>query len=428
MCAVGAGSTIAKRLSRLLTCAAFALAGGCAGSQTDAKPPCAPSPNAPPPTFELDREGLLQRGASPALVGKLEASRFRYFRMLAEPFEQKVCRALEHRSNSFPVSAVHGDAHVEQFVVTADTYGLEDFDRSGMGPPALDVVRYAASLHVACSDVAWPCDADAAVDRFLSTWRDALEKRPEPRKPPAVVERIRAKAPASREAWLAWADGLMVPLPPPTESAVKREWQHFADAMRGMRPDTPTGTFDVVRVGSLSMGFGSALEQKFLLRIAGPTPAPDDDRIVEAREGASPPSSQSCVWRPSYGESLILMFTAIMSRRMPDIHGFVPLLGGPQRFWLQDWDPGYQELSLRDLQSQAELEELAIDAAEQLGGHAWSKFPEILLRSQMPARREAFDASRPELIELSRELAAESNAAWERFRGGGAAAPVNASR
>ena len=30
--------------------------------------------------------------------------------------------------------AVHGDAHIEQFVVTDDSYGLEDFDQAGYGP------------------------------------------------------------------------------------------------------------------------------------------------------------------------------------------------------------------------------------------------------------------------------------------------------
>lgn len=403
---------------RLFLIAVLSLTTACSATTTATTEASDPGSSTRLTTFDLDRADLLRRGASPALLAKLEGSRFRYFRMLADPFEQRVCAAFADRNNIFPLSVVHGDPHVEQFVVTAATYGLEDFDDSGMGPPVLDIVRYAASLHVACSEVSWPCSGDAAVERFLIAWRAALARPPEQGAPPAVVERLRARSPASREAWVAWADGLMVPLSPSVEATVEREWRTFGRDMHVMRPETPARWFDLVRAGSLSMGFGSALEQKFLVRIAGPTPAPEDDLIVEAREGMFAPSSRSCVWRPSYGESMILMFTAVLSRRMPEIHGFVPLLGGPHRFWLQDWDPGYQELSLRELKSQAELEELAVDAANQLAGHAWSKFPQVLLTYQMHARRQAFDASRPDLAKVARDLAAESNAAWERFRAG----------
>jgi uncharacterized protein (DUF2252 family) len=37
-------------------------------------------------------------------------------------------------------------------VVTDDDFGLADFDSAGYGPAIVDLVRYAASLHLACRE------------------------------------------------------------------------------------------------------------------------------------------------------------------------------------------------------------------------------------------------------------------------------------
>lgn len=366
-------------------------------------------------SFDLDKAELRKNGAAPELIEKLDRSRLRYFRMLAEPFERRTCEAFRNRSEILPVTAIHGDAHIEQFVVTTGTYGVEDFDRAGFGPAVVDLVRYSASIQVACSEVGWPCDGQAVTERFLNTYREALEHMPKPSSAPQVVQRLRIKAPSSRGNWLDWADKLVEPLPANIEADVRRGWAPFSGQLAAIHPDWPVGTFDIRRVGALSMGFGSALERKVLLRIEGPTANRDDDLIVEAREGLAP-NEGSCVLRASYGESLVLMFMSILSRRMPEIHGFASLPGTSRRFWVQSWDPGYQELSLRDVQSQADLEEVVVDAAEQLGGHLWTKFPEALRLYQRYAQMEAFDATRAEVVVLARTLALESNAAWERFR------------
>ena len=373
-----------------------------------------PAPASEAASFAVDREALLRAGASADLVTKLAASRMHYFRMLAEPFEVRTCNAFSDDAPMLPIIAVQGDAHVEQFVVTEATYGLEDFDRAGFGPAVVDLVRYGASLHVACSDVTWPCDPEAAIETFLTAYRASLIAEPATQEP-ALVQRLRTKAPRSRASWVAWADTLMVPLPPAIEADTRRSWYAFAAQMREIDPMWTEATTTIVGLGALHLGFGSALERKVLIRIAGATAGPEDDVIVEAREGVAP-SSRGCVWRGSYGESMVLLFTAVLGRRMPTLHGFAPLLGSTRHFWLQSWDPGYAELSLADITSQHELEELAADAARQLAGQLWSRFPETLGRYQRHAQRKAFDATRARVITLARELATEANAAWERFR------------
>jgi hypothetical protein len=403
---------------------AVTMGNGCAPA---CPPPAPPAPSAAPEkaaapenrdddiaSFDLSKQQLRRGGASEELIDKLAKSRFRYFRMLAEAFELRICDAFRDRSGTLPVSAVHGDPHLEQFVVTGKTYGLEDFDRSGFGPMVIDLVRYGASLHVACSEVTWPCDAGAVVERFFRAFRDALDRKPPQSVQPAVVERLRAKAPRATRPWLAWSETLMTPLPPAVEPEAKRSWSRFAELTHEIHPDWPETMLDAVRIGSVSVGFGSALERKVLLRVAGPTSAPDDDLVIEAREGTRP-DTRGCVWRSSYGESLILMFMSILGRRMPTVYGFVPLPGSSRRFWVQSWDPGYAELSVSDVTSQPELEELAIDAARQLGGHVWTKFPEVLQPQQRHAQLEAFDSTRDRAVALSRQLALEAIAAWERF-------------
>lgn len=104
-----------------------------------------------------------------------------------------------------------------------------------------------------------------------------------------------------------------------------------------------------------------------------------------------------------YGEARAWTRTALLGRRMPELHGltFVPGIG---QLWLQSWDPGYVELSVTDLSSQAELDELA---AIQL--------PSLLARYQRIAQRHAFDELRPRIAALARGLAAASNQGWTRL-------------
>src|SRR4051794_33011577 len=92
-------------------------------------------------SFTLDRAGLRARGASPELLAKLDGSAYAYFRTLARAYELRTCARFRDERWYLPVVAIHGDAHVEQFVVTPTTAGLEDFDQSAFGPAVVDIVR-----------------------------------------------------------------------------------------------------------------------------------------------------------------------------------------------------------------------------------------------------------------------------------------------
>ena len=155
-----------------------------------------------PASFRVDKATLRADGASAALIDRVTARALRYFRLLARASSSRTCHEFRDLRWRLPAVAVHGDAHLEQFVVTGQSFGLEDFDMSGFGPAVVDLVRYAASLHVACREMPWACDGDAAVAAYFAAYHEAVN-HPVERTRPAVVERLRRLGPAgtARRGW-----------------------------------------------------------------------------------------------------------------------------------------------------------------------------------------------------------------------------------
>jgi thiamine kinase-like enzyme len=370
-----------------------------------------------PATLHLEKEPLRTAGLTPRAMERLDASAFRFSRMLARQFEARTCWAFRDLRWILPVVAVHGDPHVEQFVVTRDTHGLEDFDQAGYGPAVVDLVRYAASLHLACRESKWPCDANKAVEHYFTQYREALDHPPR-RNVPSIVERLRQKAPQNRAAWLDWVDTKLTPLSAADEALTRSKWAAFTALQKDVHADRPAAFYEITRFGQLKLGVGSALERKMLFRIQGPTADAADDVVLEARL-SSYESSSGCVWRPAHDSSLhVLTFMSLLGPRMPDVMGFVSFDKGEgaRRYWVQSWNPGYVELSLADIGNQDELNELADDAARQLAGHFWARSPDPLHAYQRYAQLQAFDAVRERALVLARALADESVVEWERFR------------
>lgn len=396
------------------------LAAGCA--EPNARGPGVIPATAPPTTesasLHLDKAKLRGGGIDPGQIPKIDASAYRYFRLLARPFEVRTCEAFKDVRWTLPMVAVHGDPHVEQFVVTSESYGVEDFDQSGYGPAVVDLVRYAASIELAARELSWSCNAGQAIEKFFVAYRAALDKAPAPPRPPAVVERLRKRAPQGRREWLEWVDQQMLPLPAADEARARKAWVKFTDLQTSVRPDRPAAFFDVVHIGVLKMGLGSALERKLLVRVRGPSAEPDDDVVLEARAG-EPAGASGCVWRPDHGNALhVLTFMALLGPRMPEVLGYVGFAEGAQTrpFWVQSWTPGYVELDIADVKTQAELDELAEAAANQLAGHFWARMSEQLRLYQRYAQLNAFDLVRERAKKLARELAQQTLVEWERFR------------
>jgi hypothetical protein len=411
-------------LRRAAACLAYLALASCAGAPSaigSAPGARAATTGAPCGTFgahaslALDRSSLRASDASARLLSRLDESAYRYFRALGPEYALRTCEEFRDVRWRLPLVAIHGDAHLEQFVVTPSSAGIEDFDQSGFGPAVVDLVRYAASIHLACREAPVRCDADAGVDVYFKAYRASLDRASD-RKQPAIVDRLRRGAPHDADAWLRWADGLMQPLAPETEARTRKGWLAFRRLVLEVRPDRPPEYYDVVRVGALQMGVGSGLETKLLFRIRGATDAPGDDVILEARS-THPPVGNECAWRPQHGASLHpLTFMSILGPRMPETYGYATLDDGALPFWVQAWVPGYRELSIGDLQNDADVAELAEDAARQLAGHFWTRFPEPLRALQRRAQLEAFDLVDARARRLAKELADETVHEWGRFR------------
>jgi len=368
-------------------------------------------------SFRLDKAKLRSTPAAAALLDGLAENPYLYFRMLARQYSARTCFEFRDLRWRLPSAGVHGDPHIEQFVTTANSYGLEDFDLAGFGPAVVDLVRYAASIHLTCRQASWSCNADEAVATYFNAYHAALD-HPVTRTQPRVVARLRAAAPIDQLDWLQWATSLMRPLPGDQEQEFRRGWQRFVQLMRDAYPDRPETFFHIERLGALQIGVGSGLEAKILIRIAGPTVGADDDVILEVRPTRTSDGTE-CVSRPTHGGSMqVMMFEALLGPRLPEVVGFLPREGAREapELWVQSWDPGYRELSIANLQSQTELNELALDAATQLAGYFWTTFPEPLRAHQRFAQLRAFEMTSTRAQQAAREFARETITEWERFR------------
>jgi hypothetical protein len=390
-----------------------------AGSVPQAQPVSTSLPGDDIFDLQLTKAKLRANGASEALIDKIGVSAFRYFRATAEPFKHRTCEAFRDLRWRLPSGAVHGDAHLEQFVVTDGDFGLADFDNAGYGPAIVDLVRYAASLHLACREIKGGCDPERAVTAYFDAYRTALD-HPVQRSQPEIVTRMRGRLGPQPEAWLQWAHGLMQPLARAEEERVRSEWFRFVALMRETTPARPESFYRIRRLGSVEIGLGSALERKMLIRIAGATDDPLDDLILEARSH-SLPEYRGCVWRPTGGSLNVFMLTSLLAHPLPKVFGILPNPEGDElpEIWIQSWERGYRELSLSDVRDQADLNALAADAGTQLAGHFWLTSPEALRGYQRFTQLRAFELTEQRARDLARTLAREVIAEWSRFRGEG---------
>src|SRR5215510_9319896 len=158
-------------------------------------------------------------GASVELIDRLRADPFTYFRFINRAWTARVCEAFADVTDS-PIVRLHGDAHIEQFALTKDAWGLDDFDDSSRGPALVDIVRFLGSIDLATRQRGWTHARDALWDRFFEEYRRGLSD-PDFRPPePDIVRQLRKQGPITRVAHLAWGESQMQPMAEPALKAV----------------------------------------------------------------------------------------------------------------------------------------------------------------------------------------------------------------
>jgi hypothetical protein len=314
--------------------------------------------------------------AAPALIERLRANQFDYFRFVNRSWIARVCDVFGGDLRDLPVVRLHGDAHVEQFALTKDAWGLDDFDDSARGPAVIDIVRFLGSIDLAARQRSWEKNRDALFDRFVDGYKRGLA---EPRylpPPPDIVRRLRAQAPATRAAFLAWGESKMQPLADASMKAVVAGMEAFARVMLRERPDLAPEYFRVVRVGSVQSGVGSAVSPKIIIRLQGPTGDPADDELIESKK-IGDLSGMHCLEGPASQPALrIIDGSKQLGRLKYNILAAGPEIVVPevmahgdrlQDWWIRSLDPSYRQVRLMELQSVGDLAAISYDSGVQLG-------------------------------------------------------------
>ena len=358
---------------------------------------------------------------NPQLLERLLAGPHGYFRFINTPFAQAVCTRFTDDLTLLPDVNLHGDAHLEQFAITDQGHGLTDYDAAAIGPMVIDLVRLGVSVYLASQANGWADHAVSFVTTFLRGYRDALENPKLESTPPSLVARVRDHFQSDRAHALANAESLMAPLTISPETFEQgKKW--FVDMITAQHPELPTHFFATKRVGRFHAGIGSALNEKYLVRVEGPTSTPDDDIILEVKEVQNLRDIACIQTAKQERASRILTALARIARHpYPFLGYFVmpPHKDEPRhkQFWVHAWPDSYQELSIRQsFLTPEDLRAVAYDVGLQLGlGHpAEIADPHgAMLRHALLVSLEKVG---PKLEITIRDFSQETIAAWQQFR------------
>lgn len=357
---------------------------------------------------------------NPKLLNRILRGPHGYFRFINEIFAEEVCTRFRDDLGWIPNVSLQGDAHLENYAITDRGRGLTDFDAATIGPVVLDLVRFGVSIHLASRANGWEEEAEPIVDSFLSGYRAALEDPGLTVPPPELVSRIRARFTTDRAQTLAAQETLMQPLGVSREE-FKQEIGQYLDQMAEQHPELPPHFFEIENAGRLKIGIGSALDEKYLFEVEGPTKAHKDNVILEMKE-VHDLHEISCILLSEANPERPIVMQARLAYQPYRYAGFVmfDLRKGDERdkmFWVHEWADHYHELSIRtSFQTAADLHGIAYDAGVQLGlGH-----PKSIAESYSNHLRGRLLITVTELEERIHRaisnLTQQTIAAWKQFR------------
>ena len=373
----------------------------------------------PEPTPESSNPFYIAPGSrdfsgNQALLERIRETPHGYFRFVNMEFSQEVCRRFGESLEDSPALNLHGDAHIEQYAVTDLGRGLTDFDDSSTGPGAVDLLRFGVSLDLTCRANGWEDRAVEIFDEFLRGYREALENPELEAAEPVVAQRMRADFSYDREAYFEWVDSMMEPVADDESAALLDAMVPYVEAMLVEDPAFGNEYFEVVQLGHLKMGIGSALDIKYLVRIRGASDEPLDDVVLEIKQ-VRDLTGIDCI-QVSRGEDpfRILVGQSRIAYEPYRLLGYVRF--DDNSFWVHSWVDNYEEVDLDEVfGSPEELSEVAYDIGVQLGrGHP----NQIAYPLDIQIRREQLmllDLHRKELKEVCAEMADEIVDAWTLF-------------
>jgi hypothetical protein len=360
------------------------------------------------------------------VIDRLRTDPIVFFRFVNRSWIARVCDVFADDIHDLPIVRLHGDAHVEQFTVTTQAWGLDDFDDSVEGPALVDIVRFLGSIDLVARQRGWIVERDSLFDRFFLGYRKGL-RQPDFRPPrPLVVDRLRVGMQRSRPQFLNWGETLMEPMADGPMKAVVGGMEAIARVVYAERPDLPPSYFTVLAAGWLRMGIGSATAPKILVRIQGASAAPDDDELIEAKQVQSLEGLR-CLQHPESSEAAhrVILGALQLGRLRHNILVAGPPLMIPEvaaegqelrRWWIRSWDPSYRELRIDDLRSPRDLTQIAYDVGVQLGAGSLRESPGLQRKSERERELASLARLEPRIRNKTSELVTELLTGWIEFR------------
>jgi len=104
---------------------------------------------------ELSPETAVLAVVSPEVLERMRATPHDYFRFINHEWTARVCDVFASDVPQLPTVQLHGDAHVEQYAITSNAWGLDDFDDSTRGPALVDIVRFLGSIELVAQQRGW---------------------------------------------------------------------------------------------------------------------------------------------------------------------------------------------------------------------------------------------------------------------------------
>jgi hypothetical protein len=345
-----------------------------------------------------------------------------YFRYINTLFAEAVCARFQEHLGEIPNVNLHGDPHLENYAITERGSGLTDFDDATIGPMVIDLVRFGVSIHLACRTNGWEDKAEPIVKRFLSSYGAALENPELTIPPPELVRRVRVRFTTDRESLLAERQKLMEPLGQPLED-FKPGYKQYVVQMKTQHPNLPPYFFDIKKAGRLKTGIGSALDEKYLLRVEGSTKNNEDDLILEIKEIRSI-RGISCILLSKKNPLRPIVMQARLAYEPYRYAGFIVTARKEKAprgktFWVHEWYDNYHELSIRtSFQTPKDIHDVALDVGVQLGlGH-----PRHITDTDSSGLRTTLasilERLREEIEQTIFDLTEQTIAAWQQFKNG----------
>ncbi len=355
----------------------------------------------------------------PELRTRLAASPMAFFRFVNQAWTREVCETFREEASTLPTATLHGDAHVEQYALTAAARGLDDFDDSDRGPAVIDIVRFLGSLELAAAQRGWTKALPAIVDAFLSGYRRGLQDPSYMPADPSVVRRLRGAPVKTPDEFLRWTGSLMQPLAENERANMHVTWAKVVAVASRESPEFTPAFLTLKNVGWLRMGIGSALTRQLLIQIEGPSPTRDDDLVLEAKQVF--PFQSSCLDAPRSSETLrVVEGVRQIARLQPPLLVGLPgiddsgLVG--RDWWVRTWDRTYREVEVVDLDSAEELREVAHDAGAQFGSTNLTEQSGALADRNRLLELQGIAHLEPRIRQTAHDLTSDLLQAWEQFR------------